>query len=301
MNITIHRGTQEIGGSCVQVTSQGYSLLLDAGSPLGETSSYVDLAQIDFDAVLVSHSHQDHYGLIDQVDSETPVYIGEIGSKMVASARVSLINSIIYNNAGTSITSHSVWRNPTRLNVGWSNIEGGVDGLAIDSTVSFNWLEGNINEDPVFVGGESYSYYLKPESPCIDAGTDLFVFEGDTIVNYSPEEYNGLAPDMGAFGINLVDFLEENGVIPDQFQLYQNYPNPFNNTTTISYQLPEAGSVNLSIYNISGQLVEVLENGRKPANSYKVRWDAGGYASGIYFVRLSAGRHTAINKMLLVK
>lgn len=88
MEITIHRGTQEIGGSCVQISSEGRSILIDAGSPLGETQSEVNLSEIYFDAVLVSHPHQDHYGLIDNLDSTMPVYIGEIACKMIAAARV---------------------------------------------------------------------------------------------------------------------------------------------------------------------------------------------------------------------
>ena len=88
MEITIHRGTQEIGGSCVQISSGGCSLLIDAGLPLGETRTEVNLSDIHFDAVLVSHPHQDHYGLICDLDPAKPVYIGETARKMIAAARV---------------------------------------------------------------------------------------------------------------------------------------------------------------------------------------------------------------------
>jgi hypothetical protein len=213
----------------------------------------------------------------------------------------SLVNSIITKNPVNSIIVKLYYSNTPTLNIAYSDIEGGQADIIRDSAVIFNWLEGNIDEDPLFVGGDPFDYHLQSESPCIDAGTALFEFEGDTIVNLLPEEYFGLAPDMGAFGIDPVDFIQDETFTPSQFKLNQNYPNPFNSRTTISYQIPKASLVNLSIYNISGQLVEVLENGRKPANSYKVRWDAGGYASGIYFVRLSAGEHTSIRKMLLVK
>jgi ribonuclease J len=87
MEVVIHRGTHEIGGTCIQLSAGGRSILLDAGSPLGHTDSYVDLGALDFGAVLISHSHQDHYGLIERLDPETPVYIGEIGCQMVAAAR----------------------------------------------------------------------------------------------------------------------------------------------------------------------------------------------------------------------
>lgn len=98
MEVTIHRGTQEIGGSCVQLTSGGRSILLDAGSPLGVTQTEVDLAGIDFDAVLVSHPHQDHFGLIGSLDPDVPVYIGEIACKMIAAARIFTGKEALKNN-----------------------------------------------------------------------------------------------------------------------------------------------------------------------------------------------------------
>lgn len=104
MQVTVHRGTQEIGGSCVQITSGGKSILLDSGLPLGETQSPVNLKNIEADAVLVSHPHQDHYGLISGMDDKTPVYIGQIACQMIAAARnfigkESLKNNFQYFNA----------------------------------------------------------------------------------------------------------------------------------------------------------------------------------------------------------
>ena len=126
-------------------------------------------------------------------------------------------------------------------------------------------------------------------------------FEGDTIVNLLPEEYDGLAPDVGAYGIDPVSNLRKEKRLPGQFRLYQNYPNPFNISTTITYQLAKQGLVILSIYDITGQLVEILENKKKVANTYHVKWNASRFASGIYFLKLSAGNYTAVRKMLLVK
>jgi hypothetical protein len=76
--------------------------------------------------------------------------------------------------------------------------------------------------------------------------------------------------------------------LPKTFSLSQNYPNPFNPLTTIKYQLPILSGVELSIYNILGQKVATLVFGKQPAGYYQVEWDASGYASGIYFYRLSA-------------
>ncbi|MCK4338489.1 MAG: carboxypeptidase regulatory-like domain-containing protein [Candidatus Cloacimonetes bacterium] len=84
-------------------------------------------------------------------------------------------------------------------------------------------------------------------------------------------------------------------------QLNQNYPNPFNPSTVISYSLPKAGFVNLSIYNIKGQLVETLVNTHQEADNYTVEWKADKYSSGIYFFKVSSGGHSQVKKCLLIK
>ena len=78
-------------------------------------------------------------------------------------------------------------------------------------------------------------------------------------------------------------------------------PNPFNPQTTISFTLPEAGYVNLTIYNTNGQEVAVLKDGRQPAGYHHAVWDARAMPSGVYFYRLTAGEYSEIKKCVLVK
>lgn len=90
-------------------------------------------------------------------------------------------------------------------------------------------------------------------------------------------------------------------VIPTQFALSQNYPNPFNLTTNIFYQLPKPAIVNLSVYNIYGQLLKTLVNGKRTPGSYSVEWDANGISSGIYFIRLNIEQFSETKKCILLK
>jgi hypothetical protein len=78
-------------------------------------------------------------------------------------------------------------------------------------------------------------------------------------------------------------------------------PNPFNPTTVLSYQLPMANLVNLSIYDIAGRKVAELVNGWKNAGVHEVTFDGSGLASGVYLYRIEAGDFNAIGKMLLMK
>ena len=88
---------------------------------------------------------------------------------------------------------------------------------------------------------------------------------------------------------------------PTAFTLKQNYPNPFNPVTTISYQLPKTTFVNLSIYNVVGQLVETLVNEYDNAGFHTVEWNASRVGSGVYFYRIEAGEYTETKKCLILK
>ncbi len=89
--------------------------------------------------------------------------------------------------------------------------------------------------------------------------------------------------------------------IPEGYGLFQNYPNPFNPSTLIRFNLPEATNVNLSIYNVSGQLVSTLVDQYSEAGSYNVQWIAHDCPSGIYTARLRAGGFSTVMKMMLLK
>ena len=89
--------------------------------------------------------------------------------------------------------------------------------------------------------------------------------------------------------------------LPTEFNLLQNYPNPFNPTTTILYQLPKSTHVKLSIYDITGKLVETLVNEYKNAGYYSIEWNAENSSSGIYLYRIDAGEFSNVRKCLIVK
>jgi hypothetical protein len=90
-------------------------------------------------------------------------------------------------------------------------------------------------------------------------------------------------------------------VAPISFALKQNYPNPFNPITTIEYAIPQNTQVKLEIYNILGQKVSTLINGFRKSGNYKVKWDGQQFASGMYIIRLQAGKQVELKKMLLLK
>jgi hypothetical protein len=88
---------------------------------------------------------------------------------------------------------------------------------------------------------------------------------------------------------------------PEIIQLNQNYPNPFNPATTISFFIPEAVEVKLSVFNVVGQPIAVLEEGTLSAGEHHYEWNASGYPSGMYIYQLEVGTKVMTRKMTLVK
>jgi hypothetical protein len=88
---------------------------------------------------------------------------------------------------------------------------------------------------------------------------------------------------------------------PLTFSLGQNYPNPFNPTTAISYQLSANSFVTLKVFDILGREVATLVNEVQRPGIYRVKWDASGLPSGVYFCRMHAGEFVATRKAVLMK
>ncbi|MFQ6044582.1 MAG: T9SS type A sorting domain-containing protein, partial [Candidatus Poribacteria bacterium] len=98
---------------------------------------------------------------------------------------------------------------------------------------------------------------------------------------------------------------------PEITVLLPNFPNPFNPETWIPYQLTESASVVIRIYNVSGQLVRILDIGHRQPGFYIDKMDAAYWdgcsesgervASGVYFYQLEAGKFSATRKMTNIK
>jgi hypothetical protein len=88
--------------------------------------------------------------------------------------------------------------------------------------------------------------------------------------------------------------------------LYQNHPNPFNPQTVIRFYLPEAQEIVLDVYNVAGERVARLAEGKKEKGFHQVIWDGRSKsgtacASGVYFCRLHAGMFTDVRKMIILR
>jgi len=105
--------------------------------------------------------------------------------------------------------------------------------------------------------------------------------------------------------VNSTTGLTDFELMPDEFRIIGNYPNPFNPTTTISYYTTEAGNIRISLYDISGALISVLEEGYKPSGLHKYEFNSAALpiipGSGVYFYSIGNGKKILTAKMTLLK
>lgn len=89
--------------------------------------------------------------------------------------------------------------------------------------------------------------------------------------------------------------------VPAATRLHPNYPNPFNPSTTISYTLGTAGPIDLGVYDVLGRRIATIAQGEKVRGTHLASWNASSFPSGVYFLRLTAGKYTEVKKMLLAR
>lgn len=118
-------------------------------------------------------------------------------------------------------------------------------------------------------------------------------------------DYNELSANMEYILYNLIgepttDVKEETELVKE-FELKSVYPNPFNPSTTIQFSLPVSEMVTISVYNIIGQKVDELVSEKFESGIHKINWNASSLPSGVYLIRLNAGKYNAVQKAILLK
>ena len=124
---------------------------------------------------------------------------------------------------------------------------------------------------------------------------------------HASDEENEVPSDSGHFVLSNSSLSIINKVIlPETFALHQNYPNPFNPITSIRYDLPEDGLVNITVYDMMGRIVKTLVNSSQTAGYKSIVWDTvddrgHSVSAGLYIYSITAGNYRANKKMILLK
>jgi len=183
----------------------------------------------------------------------------------------------------------------------------------IDLYLSYNQLSGEI---PSEIGNlvNLIDFYLSsnqlsgeiPESICnIYPNLSYFQVTHNQLCPPYPEcieDYVGYQDTSNCEQVSIID-----EILPITYNLYNAYPNPFNPITTLRFDLPEDGHVNITIYDMMGRIVKTMVNNRQNAGFKSIQWNATNNAgspvsAGLYLYTIqAAGEFRQTKKMVLLK
>ena len=135
----------------------------------------------------------------NSVENDSGVYsIKEGGGIYTYNSNPTFVNTILWNDAPQELFADDYGFIST-YTFAYSDVQGGQNGIVTNNSVSINLEGGNTTQDPKFVDPAAEDFTLQSDSPLIDAGTAYFEWNGNVLVDLSSADYNGTAPDMGAF------------------------------------------------------------------------------------------------------
>jgi hypothetical protein len=101
--------------------------------------------------------------------------------------------------------------------------------------------------------------------------------------------------------LDIVEIDLRNGEESSEFALYQNEPNPFTDYTTIGFRLPEAGQATITLYDVTGKILNVMQgNYDKGYNTVKLTKEDLS-VSGMIYYKLQSGQHSAVKHLIVVQ
>jgi len=157
------------------------------------------------------------------------------------------------------------------------------------------------------------NFFPAPQNKFLETDTTFFVdyyAQPAKKVYYratAVDKANNESLPSGTVAVTITGIDEPEVEIVREYSLHQNYPNPFNASTVIGYTLKESGYVKLTVYDIKGERITVLENGIKETGYHQVVFDAGKLASGIYIYRIEVTgndhipKYSDMKKLILLK
>jgi hypothetical protein len=257
--------------------------------------------RIDFEDLMIFAMNWDQVtpaGLGDLIAARVSEDLGDLVKVELLPGSDGMISVVLKNHATTLKGIHLV----VAVDGEVSQIAAGTL-LAGRSDVFFGTLPGGVSKADICIAALGADTPLLPKTTGEIARVQLKASDAPVSVRVESVDLRNL--DNRKTGVASGDQYEA-PFVPKATALMQNYPNPFNPTTTLTFDVVEAGVVTIQVYDVSGRLVATLFNARAEAGRHRVTWNgtlsSGSPApSGIYFCRMKAAGYETTKKMILVR
>jgi Secretion system C-terminal sorting domain len=182
----------------------------------------------------------------------------------------------------------------------------GTDTLEVGSGYGFTGSEAQITSTrmPVEVGDliiDNAAGVTLSQETTINGVLHLVAGVFDNTIPFTLGPSGSISYEGGSLLVGGTAIESDGQQIPEKFFINQNYPNPFNPLTTIKFGTPSLAPVSIKVFNMLGQQVATLFEGRLQAGEHKVQFDATDLSSGVYFYRIQAGNNIRMKQMILLK
>ncbi len=254
-----------------------YQILFQANPGGGAGTSTVSVLEFDGSTATIDHSTSGADSPLHQVTDTEIIFEIDCGTTQPPADQQYYVRTYFSDGYTGAYDS-------------WANAL--ISGVTSGPTLGYNnhyWAYINISKPS---DGTTMNYYTMttestntPTNSNIDPGT--LWLDNNSGLNYS-ESYAALSTD---------DAVQ----IPERIKLNSVYPNPFNPVTTISYSVDHVTEMNIQVYDLLGNSVISLFQGTVLPGEHELQWDASGFKSGVYLIRLNGGGETYSEKITLMK
>ena len=280
---------------------------------------------VDGDDLIYSF-HLDNYDLALGIEGETLSITATTDFNGDIPVTIFVSDTALMDSTTFTVTVNAVNDPPSEFGLIYPTILDTIQiSTATDETIPFTWESSNdVDSDVSYKLTVTMDYsgtiYSQDYLNIIDSSTSISVYDyaaymtdynltywtADYIVVASDGEYEIISSDSGNFVFENTTLSVKQKLIPIAFALHQNYPNPFNPITSLHYDLPEDGLVNITIYDMMGRVVKTLVNGSQTAGFKSIQWSATNdrndpVSAGLYLYSIQAGEFRQTKKMVLLK
>lgn len=218
------------------------------------------------------------------------------GTLNLEASQPKLLNSILWDNSMDPEVINEIFigLGMNWLMVAYCDILGSDTCIHGPGAGGVHWMEGNIELFPEFTDTTMLDLTLQQQSPCVNAGISLYVYNGDTLVDIG--SYYGAAPDMGSCefpeAVNTDPAVKADDLL--QFRVLEG-----DACTIISLELFQSNPVAVSILDLQGRTVEFVAQGLFSAGLHRFEWNNERLSSGLYIIRVTAGQQCSSKKVLV--